>query len=98
MNAQVKHYETIIKPIVTEKATMASAANAIVFEAAISANKLEIKEAVENLFNVKVRSVNVLVAKGKRKRFRGRPGKRKDVKKAYVRLEEGYTVDVETGV
>ena len=81
---------------------MATAANAnqVTFEA-VNPQRDQARRsrrAVENLFNVKVRSVNVLVAKGKRKRFRGRPGKRKDVKKAYVRLEEGYTVDVETGV
>ena len=98
MNAQPKHYETIVKPVITEKATRASEANSIVFEAAMGANKLEIKEAVESLFNVKVRSVNVVVTKGKRKVFRGRPGRRKDVKKAYVRLEEGYTIDVYTGI
>ncbi len=98
MNAQPKHYDTIVKPVITEKATRASEANSIVFEAAMGANKLEIKEAVESLFNVKVRSVNVVVTKGKRKVFRGRPGRRKDVKKAYVRLEEGYTIDVYTGI
>ena len=98
MNAQPKHYDTIVKPVITEKATRASEANSIVFEAAMGANKMEIKEAVESLFNVKVRSVNVVVTKGKRKVFRGRPGRRKDVKKAYVRLEEGYTIDVYTGI
>ncbi len=98
MNALPKHYDTIVKPVITEKATLASAANSVVFETAIGANKAEIKEAVEALFNVRVRSVNVVVNKGKRVRFRGRPGRRKDTKKAYVRLEEGYTIDVTTGI
>ncbi len=98
MNALPKHYDTIVKPVITEKATLASAANSVVFETAIGASKAEIKEAVEALFNVRVRAVNVVVNKGKRVRFRGRPGRRKDTKKAYVRLEEGYTIDVTTGI
>ena len=98
MTALPKHYDTIVRPVITEKATRASEANSVVFEAAIGANKMEIKEAVESLFNVKVRSVNVVITKGKRKMFRGRPGRRKDVKKAYVRLEEGYTIDVHSGI
>ncbi|WP_299649543.1 50S ribosomal protein L23 [uncultured Jannaschia sp.] len=91
-------YDVIRKPIITEKATMASEANAVVFEVAIDANKPQIKSAVEELFGVKVRAVNTAITKGKSKRFRGRMGRRKDVKKAYVTLEEGNTIDVTTGL
>ncbi|UWQ21247.1 50S ribosomal protein L23 [Jannaschia sp. W003] len=91
-------YDVIRKPIITEKATLASEQNAVVFEVAIDANKPTIKAAVEELFGVKVRAVNTAITKGKRKRFRGRPGQRKDVKKAYVTLEEGNTIDVTTGL
>ena len=91
-------YDVIRKPIITEKATMASEGNALVFEVAIDANKPLIKEAVETLFSVKVKAVNTTVTKGKTKRFRGRPGTRKDVKKAYVTLEEGNMIDVTTGL
>ncbi|MFD0980348.1 MULTISPECIES: 50S ribosomal protein L23 [Roseobacteraceae] len=98
MSVKAEYYDVIRKPIITEKATMASEANAVVFEVAIDANKPQIKEAVEGLFGVKVKAVNTTVTKGKVKRFRGQPGKRKDVKKAYVTLEEGNTIDVSTGL
>ena len=77
---------------------MASDANAVVFEVSIDANKPQIKEAVESLFGVKVKAVNTTITKGKQKRFRGQLGRRKDVKKAYVTLEEGNTIDVSTGL
>ncbi|PHQ86658.1 MAG: 50S ribosomal protein L23 [Thalassobium sp.] len=98
MSTKAEHYDVIRKPIITEKATMASEANAVVFEVAIDANKPMIKEAVETLFGVKVKAVNTTITKGKSKRFRGQLGKRKDVKKAYVTLEEGNTIDVSTGL
>ena len=98
MNAKIAHYDIIRRPIITEKATMASEANAVVFEVAIDATKPEIKQAVEGLFGVRVKAVNTVVAKGKTKRFRGRPGKRRDMKKAYVTLVEGNTIDVTTGL
>jgi len=91
-------YDVIRKPIITEKATMASESGAVVFEVAPDANKPLIKEAVEALFGVKVKAVNTTITKGKVKRFRGKIGKRKDVKKAYVTLEEGNTIDVTTGL
>lgn len=91
-------YDIVRKPVITEKATMASEANAVVFEVAIDANKPQIKEAVETLFSVKVKAVNTTITKGKAKRFRGQLGRRKDVKKAYVTLEEGNTIDVSTGL
>ncbi len=98
MNAKAEHYDVIRKPIITEKATMASENGAVVFEVAMDANKPAIKEAVENLFGVKVKAVNTSITKGKTKKFRGKPGRRKDVKKAYVTLEEGNTIDVSTGL
>ncbi len=98
MSTKAELYDVIRKPIVTEKATMASENNAVVFEVSIDANKPQIKEAIETLFNVKVKAVNTTITKGKVKRFRGQLGKRKDVKKAYVTLEEGNTIDVSTGL
>ena len=98
MTAKAELYDVIRKPIVTEKATMASEHGAVVFEVAVDATKPVIKEAVETLFGVKVKAVNTTVTKGKVKRFRGVLGKRPDVKKAYVTLEEGNTIDVTTGL
>ena len=98
MSAKAEHYDVIRKPIITEKATMASENGAVVFEVAIDSNKPQIKQAVEELFGVKVKAVNTTITKGKNKRFRGRPGTRNDVKKAYVTLEEGNTIDVATGL
>ncbi|MGR3462703.1 MAG: 50S ribosomal protein L23 [Roseovarius sp.] len=98
MSAKAEHYDVIRKPVITEKATMASESGAVVFEVAIGANKPQIKEAVEALFGVKVKAVNTTITKGKEKRFRGVKGTRNDVKKAYVTLEEGSTIDVTTGL
>ena len=98
MSAKPEHYDIIRRPIVTEKSTMASEANAVVFEVAMDATKPAIREAVEALFDVKVRSVNTLIQKGKVKVFRGRRGRRRDMKKAVVRLEDGHMIDVMTGL
>ena len=98
MSAAAKHYDVIRKPLITEKTTMASENGAVVFEVAIDSNKPMIKEAVEALFGLKVKAVNTSITKGKTKRFRGQMGRRKDVKKAYVTLEEGNTIDVTTGL
>ena len=98
MSAKADHFDVIVKPVITEKATMASEANAVVFEVSIDANKPQIKEAVEGLFGVKVKAVNTTITKGKAKRFRGIMGRRNSVKKAYVTLEEGNTIDVTTGL
>ena len=98
MTAKAQHYDVIRKPIITEKATMASENGAVVFEVAMDANKPQIKEAVESLFGVKVKAVNTTITKGKVKRFRGQLGSRRNVKKAYVTLEEGNTIDVSTGL
>ena len=98
MSVKAEHYDVIRKPIITEKATMASEAGAVVFEVAIDSNKPQIKEAVEALFGVKVKAVNTTITRGKTKRFRGMMGRRKDVKKAYVTLEDGNTIDVSTGL
>ena len=98
MSAKTEHYDVIRKPIITEKATMASENGAVVFEVAKDATKPAIKEAVEALFGVKVKAVNTSITKGKVKRFRGIMGQRRSVKKAYVTLEEGNTIDVTTGL
>jgi len=91
-------YNIIRAPVITEKATALGEKHTMVFRVAIDATKPEIKAAVEGLFNVQVTSVNTLVAKGKTKRFRGRPGQRNDVKKAYVTLAAGQTIDLTTGL
>ena len=98
MSVKAELYDVIRRPIITEKATLASEHNAVVFEVAKSATKPLIKEAVEALFSVKVKAVNTLIVKGKTKMFRGRPGRRSDVKKAVVTLEEGNMIDVTTGL
>ncbi|WP_045391744.1 50S ribosomal protein L23 [Falsirhodobacter sp. alg1] len=98
MSVKPEHYDIIKKPIITEKATMASEANAVVFQVAMDASKPQIKEAVEAVFGVKVKAVNTSILKGKTKRFKGRLGERSDKKKAYVTLEEGNTIDVSTGL
>jgi len=94
----LRHYDVIVSPVITEKSTMASENNQVVFNVARKASKPEIKAAVEALFNVKVASVNTLVRKGKVKRFRGTIGKQSDVKKAIVTLAEGHSIDVATGL
>jgi len=91
-------YETIRSPVITEKATGLSEKGQFVFRVAINATKPEIKASVEALFGVTVKSVNTLVQKGKTKRFKGRPGVRSDVKKAYVQLAEGQSIDMSTGL
>ena len=87
-------YDIVRAPVITEKATALSERNQVVFRVAIDANKLQIKAAVEGLFGVRVLGVNTLVQKGKTKRFRGRPGVRSDVKKAFVQLAEGQSIDL----
>jgi large subunit ribosomal protein L23 len=98
MSPKPEQYDLIRKPIITEKATLASEGGAVVFEVAMDATKPQIKDAIESLFNVKVKAVNTTITKGKVKKFKGRPGKRRDVKKAYVTLVEGNTIDVTTGL
>jgi large subunit ribosomal protein L23 len=98
MSVKPEHYDVIKKPIITEKATLASESNAVVFQVAMDATKPMIKEAVEAVFGVKVKAVNTTITKGKTKKFRGRPGVRSDKKKAYVTLEAGNTIDVTTGL
>lgn len=93
-----KVYDVIRNPIITEKATLASEASQVMFNVARTATKAEIKAAVEQLFNVKVKAVNTLVRKGKRKGFRGIISLQSDVKKAYVTLEDGHKIDVTTGL
>lgn len=92
------HYDTIVRPVITEKATLISEHNKVVFRVRDTAGKADIKAAVEALFGVKVTKVNTIVTPGKTKRFRGLPGKRADVKKAVVTLAEGQTIDLAAGV
>jgi large subunit ribosomal protein L23 len=98
MSLDPRHYDVIVSPVITEKATNLSEQNKVVFKVRSNATKPQIKEAVEKLFDVKVKSVNTLVTKGKVKMFRGTRGQRSDVKKAVVTLEEGQTIDVTTGL
>lgn len=98
MSKDPRHYDVILSPVVTEKATAASEKNKVVFKVRLDATKTEIKEAVEKLFEVKVTGVNTLVRKGKTKRFRGVRGFQGDVKKAIVTLAEGNTIDITTGL
>lgn len=93
-----RHYDVLVSPHITEKSTLLSENNAVVFRVTKDATKPEIKAAVEALFDVKVTNVNTLVQKGKVKRWRGKPYKRGDVKKAVVTLAEGQMIDVTTGV
>ena len=96
--ATERDYNTIIAPHVTEKATLGSENGQVTFKVAIKATKPEIKAAVENLFDVKVKAVNTLIQKGKTKRFKGIMGKRANFKKAIVTLEDGQVIDTGTGV
>ena len=98
MSLDPRHYDVIVSPVITEKATALSEQNKVVFKVRPDATKQQIKEAVEKLFDVKVKSVNTLVTKGKVTMFRGTRGQRSDVKKAVVTLEEGQTIDVTTGL
>jgi len=93
-----RHYDIIVAPIITEKATISSERNQVMFKVAKTATKPQIKEAVEKLFDVKVKAVNTLIRKGKVRHFKGRFGELSDVKKAIVTLEEGHRIDITTGL
>lgn len=95
---KIKAYDVILSPSITEKSTLVSEANQVVFNVALKATKPEIKSAIETLFDVKVKAVNTLVRKGKRKAFRGIRSRLSDSKKAIVTLEEGNSIDVTTGL
>lgn len=94
----LRHYDTIIAPVITEKSTLLSEHNKVVFKVPLEATKDEVKQAVEALFKVRVLKVNTVVQKGKTKRFRGIPGRRSDIKKAIVTLHEADSIDVTTGL
>ena len=96
--SDIRNYDVIVSPVITEKATMAAEQNQVVFNVARDASKPEIKRAVEGLFGVKVTAVNTVLRKGKVKRFRGHKGKQSDVKKAVVTLAEGQAIDVTAGL
>jgi large subunit ribosomal protein L23 len=93
-----RHYDVILSPVITEKATMASEHNKVMFKVRRDATKPQIKEAIEKLFDVKVKNVNTLVRRGKVKTFKNKVGQRSDVKRAIVTLEEGHRIDVTTGL
>ncbi|RIJ33278.1 50S ribosomal protein L23 [Henriciella algicola] len=97
-DVKAHHYDALLAPHITEKATLLAEENKIVFQVPLTANKTEIKDAVENLFKVDVTKVNVIVQKGKTKRFRGKLGQRSDTKKAIVTLKDGQSVDITTGL
>ncbi|MEE2952202.1 MAG: 50S ribosomal protein L23 [Pseudomonadota bacterium] len=96
--SDLRHYDVITSPVITEKSTLLSESNQVVFNVPKTATKPEIKAAVEALFDVKVTAVNTLVRKGKVKRFRGRIGHQSDKKKAIVTLADGQSIDVSTGL
>ena len=98
MIKDARHYDTIVAPVITEKATIASESNQVVFKVARDATKPQIKAAVEKLFDVKVTAVNTLIRKGKAKAFRGVRGRQQDMKKAIVTLADGYRIDMTTGL
>lgn len=95
---ELGHYDVVLSPVITEKSTLGSEHNQYTFKVALSATKSEIKAAVEGLFDVKVKKVNTLRQNGKTKRFRGIKGRRPDVKKAIVTLEDGQSIDITAGV
>ncbi len=98
MAINIKHYDIILAPVITEKSTQVSEANQVMFHVRMTATKPEIKAAVEALFGVKVTAVNTLVRKGKKRVFRGRSGQLSDSKRAFVTLAEGDAIDVTTGL
>tara|TARA_B100001029_G_C14820053_1_gene317123 strand:+ start:306 stop:599 length:294 start_codon:yes stop_codon:yes gene_type:complete len=93
----IKDYNTILKPVITEKSSMGSEYNQVTFQVKKSSTKKEIKLAIENIFKVKVKKVNTSIVKGKLKSFRGSIGRRTDYKKAFVTLEDGQTIDINAG-
>jgi large subunit ribosomal protein L23 len=93
-----RHYDVILSPVITEKATIASERNQVMFKVARHATKPQIKEAIEKLFDVKVKSVNTHVRRGKIKAVRGTVGEQTEVKRAIVTLQEGHRIDVTTGL
>ncbi|MCG8503832.1 MAG: 50S ribosomal protein L23 [Sphingomonadales bacterium] len=95
---ELRHYDVVLSPVITEKSTLGSEHNQYTFKVAQDASKGDIKAAVEGLFDVKVKKVNTLRQKGKTKRFRGIKGRRPDVKKAIVTLEDGQSIDITAGV
>jgi large subunit ribosomal protein L23 len=98
MSMDPRHYDVIVSPVITEKATILSEQNKVVFKVRKDATKPQIKAAVEKLFDVKVKAVNTILTEGKMKVFKGRLGQRSDVKKAIVTLEDGQKIDVTTGL
>jgi large subunit ribosomal protein L23 len=97
-NIDIKHYDIVVKPVITEKSTLVSEYNQVVFQVAKDSTKPQIKAAIEALYGVKVLAVNTMVAKGKTKRWRGQEYRRSDVKKAVVTVADGDRIDVTTSI
>ena len=97
-DVKAHHYDSLLAPIITEKSTLLAEENKIIFEVPLTANKSDIKDAVQTLFKVDVTKVNTILIKGKTKRFRGKVGHRSDYKKAIVTLKDGQSVDITTGL
>ena len=95
---KIKSYDLIVKPVITEKATTLSSHSQVVLSVPLNSNKSQIKNAVESLFGVNVKKINIIVSKGKTKRFKGKMGKRKNEKKAIISLEKGQKIDITTGI
>ena len=93
-----KFYDLIKKPIITEKGTLLSNNSQVIFSVPMDANKTIVKKAIEKLFGVNVKKINIVISKGKTKRFKGKKGKRKDEKKAIISLEKGQKIDITTGI
>ena len=98
IKTHIKSYDLILNPIITEKATTLSSFSQVVFSVPFDSNKKQIKNSVESLFGVSVKKINLIITKGKTKRFKGKMGKRKDTKKAIIFLEKGQKIDITTGV
>jgi large subunit ribosomal protein L23 len=96
MAVTLRHYDVILAPHITEKSTLLSEQNKVVFKISLDATKKEVADAIEGIYGVKVTKVNTIITKGKTKRFRGIKGRRSDVKKAIVTLAEGQTLDITT--
>lgn len=97
-NIDLKHYDVVVKPVITEKSTLVSEFNQVVFQVAKDSTKPQIKAAIEALYGVKVLAVNTMVAKGKTKRWKGQEYRRSDVKKAVVTVADGDRIDVTTSI
>lgn len=98
MAVTTRNYDVLLAPHITEKSTLMSEQNKVVFKVDLTASKDEVAAAVEAIYGVNVTKVNTIVTKGKTKRFKGMKGRRSDIKKAIVTLKDGQSIDVTTGL